>query len=83
MINIYEHQYEKGNKDNKQERVIVYSDFDSYERDLLCDNIKAAYPSLPRQAEVLNHHRNGNAITLEFFHPLMNCAIVHIAVVTQ
>lgn len=81
MVQIFEHQYEKGNKDNFQERTINYESFDQYELDITNDKQKGFHPSLPRQTNILFHSRNGNAMVLEFENSLIQKIFVHTAIV--
>jgi hypothetical protein len=83
MINIYESQYQKDDRNNSQERFISYSSFDDYTSDLLNDKIKLQYPSLPRQCKINKHIIDGNAITLEFEHPIFRHTVIHTAFVTN
>lgn len=84
MISIYEKQYEVGNVSNFQQRVITsYESFDQYAEYLESDKSKDPYPSLPRQCKIVEFHKNGNALTLEFEHPVFRKNFIHTAILVN
>jgi len=79
MVSIKETQYQKGNNESKQERIIEYSSWEDY-----CNNVArpdgmkfTVYPSLPRQTKPYNIVISEDVITFQFMHRVLNDEVAH------